>query len=141
MPATLAHPQPLLPFAAFERDGAWSPPVDVREHPAQYTVVVDLPGVEPTTVVVAGDRDLLTITGCRRDRLRAGGVPVRLERPTGKLRRSLRLPGGCDGTKICTRFHDGVLEIHVPKGLTSRPTSDTQGGDHTNSLKRPSAAE
>jgi HSP20 family protein len=59
-------------------------PVDVREHPAEYTVVADLPGVEPTTVEVNVDGDVLTITGARRDRLGTGGVPVRLERPTGK---------------------------------------------------------
>jgi len=54
--------------------------------------VTDLPGVEPTTVEVTADGDVLTITGARRDRLRAGGNSVRFERPTGKLRRSLRLP-------------------------------------------------
>jgi hypothetical protein len=44
MPAELALAESLLPFAAINGDGAWSPPVDVREHPAQYTVVADLPG-------------------------------------------------------------------------------------------------
>jgi HSP20 family protein len=121
MPAELALAESLLPFAAVNGDGAWSPAVDVREHSAQYTVIADLPGVEPTSIEVAADGDLLTITGDRRDRLGAEGVPVRLERPTGKLRRSLRLPGDYDGTKIRTRFRDGVLEIAVPKGLSSRP--------------------
>jgi hypothetical protein len=79
------------------------------------------PVSNPTSIEVAADGDFLTITGDRRDRLGAEGVPVRLERPTGKLRRSLRLPGDCDGTKIRTRFRDGVLEIAVPKGLSSRP--------------------
>jgi HSP20 family protein len=129
MPAELVLAEPLLSFAAVNGDGAWSPPIDVREHSAQYTVVADLPGVEPTTVQVTADGDVLTITGVRRDRLRAGGLPVRLERPTGKLRRSLRLPGDCDRTKIRTRFRDGVLEIAVPKLLGSRPGVGN-GGDH-----------
>jgi HSP20 family protein len=123
MPAKPAFAEPLLPFAAVNGDGAWSPPVDVREHATDYIVVADLPGVEPATIEVTADRDVLTITGVRRDRLRAGGVPIRLERPTGKLHRSLRLPAGCDGTKIQTRFRDGVLEIDVPKGLRSRPAT------------------
>jgi HSP20 family molecular chaperone IbpA len=121
MPAELLFAEPLLPFAVVNGDGALSLPVDVREHPAEYTVVADLPGVEPTTVEVTVDGDVLTITGARRERLDTGGVPVRLERPTGNLRRSLRLPAGCDGTKIHTRFRDGVLEIAVPKRLSSRP--------------------
>jgi HSP20 family molecular chaperone IbpA len=53
MPAELALAESLLPFAAVSGDGAWSPPVDVREHPTQYTVVADLPGVEPTSIEVA----------------------------------------------------------------------------------------
>jgi HSP20 family protein len=139
MPAKLALGEALLRFAAVSGDGAWSPPVDVREHPAEYTVVADLPGVEPTTVEVTADGDLLTITGARRDRLRAGGVPVRLERPTGKLRRALRLPGGCDGSKIRAQFHDGVLEIDVPKGLIAVQPAHTLEGDPASRLTVPVA--
>jgi HSP20 family protein len=123
MPAKFAFAEPLLPFAAVNGDGAWSPPVDVREHATDYIVVADLPGVEPATIEVTADRDMLTITGARRDRLRAGGVPIRLERPTGKLHRCLRLPAGCDGTKIQTRFRDGALQIEVPKDRPSRPAT------------------
>lgn len=133
MPATLAYSELLLLFAAASDLGGWSAPVDVREHPARYTVVADLPGVEPTTLEVTAHGDVLTITGARRDRLHAGGVPVRLERPTGKLRRSLQLPGGCDGNKIRTRLRDGVLEIDVPKRPTNRPSGQNhEGGVHAN---------
>ena len=61
--------------------------------------------------------------GARRDRLRAEGVPVRLERPTGKLRRCAPVPAGCDGNRIRTQFRDGVLQIEVPKiaPATSHP--------------------
>jgi hypothetical protein len=38
MPAELALAESLLPFAAVNGDGAWSPPVDVREHPALAAV-------------------------------------------------------------------------------------------------------
>ena len=134
MPATLAHSELLLPFAAASDLGGWSPPVDVREHPARYTVVADLPGVEPAMLEVTAEGDVLTIRAARRDRLHAGGVPVRLERPTGKIRRSLQLPGGCDGNKIRTRLRDGVLEIDVPKRPTNRPSGhEHEGGDHEES--------
>lgn len=115
MPAELLVAEPLLPLAPVNGDGAWSPPIDVHEHPSEYIVVADLPGVEPATVQVTSEGDVMTIRGARRDRLRAGGVPVRLERPTGKLRRSVPLPAGCDGTRIRTQFRDGVLQIEVPR--------------------------
>ena len=140
MPATLAT-ELLLPFAAAGDLAGWSPPVDVREHPAGYTVVADLPGVDPTALEVTAHGDVLTITGARRDRLNTGGAPVRLERPTGKLRRSLQLPGGCDGNKIRTRLRDGVLEIGVPKRPINRPSGhEHEGGDHANRAQ-PGAVE
>lgn len=140
MPATLAHSELLLPSAAASDLGWWSPPVDVREHPARYTIVADLPGVEPTTLEVTAHGNVLTITGARRDRIHTGGVPVRLERPTGKLRRSLQLPNGCDGTKIRTRLRNGVLEIEVSKPPTNRPSGhEHEGGDQADRAHRPMA--
>jgi hypothetical protein len=57
------------------------------------------------------------VTACTQ-----AAFPNRLERPTGKLRRSVLLPGPHDRTQIRTRIRDGVLEIRVPKrddvGLT-----------------------
>ena len=116
MPVKHAVYEPLLPLAAVTGDGAWSPSVDVRELPDEYIVLADLPGVEPGAVDVTSEEDTLTIAGARRDRLRAAGVTFRLERPTGRLRRSVRLPGPYDCSKLSTQIRDGVLEIRVPKG-------------------------
>lgn len=121
MPVQQAVYEP-LPLPDVASDGAWSPQIDVRELPDEYIVLVDLPGVEPEAVHVSSEKDRLTIEGARRDRLHASGVPYRLERPTGKLRRSVLLPGPHDRTQIRTRIRDGVLEIRIPKrddvGLT-----------------------
>jgi HSP20 family protein len=123
MPAELLVAEPLVPLAPVNGDGAWSPPIDVRAHPSEYVVVADLPGAEPATIQVTAEGDVLTIRGARRDRLRTEGVPVRLERPTGKLRRCVPLPAGCEGTRLRTQFRDGVLQIDVPKiaPATSHP--------------------
>ena len=123
MPVQHAVFDPRLPLPDVTADGAWSPHIDVRELPDEYIVLADLPGVEPEAVHVKPEEDRLTIEGTRRDRLHAGGVPYWLERPTGKLRRSLLLPGPYDRTKIRTNIRDGVLEVRIPKrddvGLTT----------------------
>jgi len=118
MPAQSVVYEPDPPLAAVAGDGAWSPHVDVRELPDEYIVLADLPGVEPGAVAVTSKGDTLTINGARRDRLHAGGVPFRLERPTGKLRRSVPLPGPYEPTKIRTQIRDAVLEIRVPSRRT-----------------------
>ena len=115
MPVQQAVHEPLLPPPDVASDGAWSPQIDVRELPDEYLVLADLPGVEPSAVTVTTNGDTVTITGSRHDRLHAGGVPFRLERHTGKLRRSVLLPGSHDRTQIRTKIRDGVLEIRVPK--------------------------
>lgn len=96
MPVQEAVCEPLLPSPDLTADGAWSPHIDVRELPDEYIVLADLPGVEPEAVHVTTHTNTMTIEGARRDRLHAGGVPYRLERPTGKLRRFVLLPGPYD---------------------------------------------
>ena len=115
MPAKATGDEPLLPVTAVTRNGAWLPAVDVRELPDQYIVLADLPGLKPGDVDVTSDDNILTIAGARRDRLHTGGVPFRLERPTGKLLRSLRLPDGCDAAELEAHIRDGVLEVRIPK--------------------------
>jgi len=117
MPAKHTSYERLLPLAAVTGDGAWSPSVDIRELPDKYIVLADMPGVEPETVEVSSEKDTLTIAGARRDRLRTAGVPFRLERPTGRLRRSIRLPGPYDRSNISTHVRDGVLEIRILKEI------------------------
>jgi HSP20 family molecular chaperone IbpA len=108
MSAEAAADEPPLPVAAFTCNGAWLPAVDVRELPDEYIVLADL------------------IAGARRDRLHTGGVPFRLERPTGRLLRSLRLPDGCDATELEAHIRDGVLEVRIPRAARTirNATSD-----------------
>jgi HSP20 family protein len=141
MPVPQAVFEPLLPLPQVTADGAWSPHIDIRELPDEYIVLADLPGVEPEAVHVTTDTDTLTITGARRDRLRAGGVPYLLERPTGKLRRSVPLPGPYDPTKIQTQIRDGVLEINVPRERKpSAPRIHSQKPAGTDTSSRADAA-
>lgn len=125
MPAITGVDEPLLPLAPVGRFGQWSPAIDVRELPDQFIVLADLPGLKRDEVDVTSDGTMLTIAGARHDRLRAGGVPLRLERPTGKLLRTLRLPDGCDGTKLSAQIRDGVLEVYIPK--TARNSTSEEG--------------
>jgi HSP20 family protein len=45
----------------------------------------------------------------------------RLERSFGKFSRSLTLPDGIDPDKIGAEFHDGVLDVTIPKPEARKP--------------------
>lgn len=97
---------------------AWAPPVDVRELDEHYLVTIDLPGVDPDTVSIEVENDVLTVTG-ERQRPDEGQV-FRTERPYGPFVRSLALPKGCDLDNVVADYKLGIVEIRVPKPAAQR---------------------
>ena len=97
----------------------FTPLLDVRETEDEYLVMVDLPGVKSEDVTVEYNDQVLTISGSR--------VPVEtgqsqlVERPYGSFVRSLTLPKGVDSDQIKADYHDGVLELHIPKPAEIKP--------------------
>lgn len=97
----------------------FTPLLDVRETEEEYLVMLDLPGVKSEDVSVEVTDQVLSISGSR--------VPVEtgdaqlVERPFGSFVRTLTLPKGVDQDKIVADYHDGVLELHVPKPAAQRP--------------------
>lgn len=96
----------------------WSPPVDVRELDDHYLVTIDLPGVEPESVSIEVENDVLTVKG-ERPHVEEGEA-FRLERPFGPFVRSLALPKGCDVDGVKADYRNGVVEIRVPKPAAQR---------------------
>jgi HSP20 family protein len=43
----------------------WSPAVDITEYQDQFELLIDLPGVEATSVEISLDNDVLTLSGER----------------------------------------------------------------------------
>ena len=101
----------------------FTPLLDVRETEDEYFVMVDLPGVKSEDVTIEVNDQVLTISGSR--------VPVEtgesqlVERPYGSFVRSLTLPKGVDGDQIKAEYHDGVLELHIPKPAEIKPKKIT----------------
>ena len=97
----------------------FTPLLDVRETEDEYLVMVDVPGVKSEDVSIEFNDQVLTISGSR--------VPVEkvesqlVERPYGSFVRNLTLPKGVDGDQIKADYHDGVLELHIPKPAEIKP--------------------
>lgn len=98
----------------------WSPAVDVHEADRNYTLQLDLPGVNPKDVKLELVDGLLTIRGERKAEPAAEGIVThRLERTRGAFERVFRLKVRVDQDAIKATYQDGVLRIDLPKAPES----------------------
>ncbi|HLO01036.1 MAG TPA: Hsp20/alpha crystallin family protein [Pyrinomonadaceae bacterium] len=90
----------------------WHPAADVYENETEYTVAVDVPGIDRSTLDISVDDDRLVIKG-----FRAGqeSTQHRGECPRGKFLRTFSVPASVDQKNIKADYKDGVLLVHLPK--------------------------
>ena len=107
----------LLPvFESSLPAGAVVVDVDVRETDDEVIVRAELPGMDPQSLEVNVDGDVLTIAGEKRDERREEGEGWRVsERRFGSFRRSIALPKGIDATAVKAGEKHGVLTVQLPK--------------------------
>lgn len=91
----------------------WIPATDVYEDASEYTLALDLPGINRDALDVSLDDGKLVIRGERQP---VEGVHARrTERAHGRFVRSFSLPDGVDRESIAADYKDGVLLLHLPK--------------------------
>jgi HSP20 family protein len=107
------------------RVSGFTPPVDVHETEEEYLVKIDPPGVKSADVNVEVNENVLSISGSRvADET---GTAQLVERPYGTFTRTLTLPQGVDSDSIEAGYHDGVLELRIPKPAERKPKKITIG--------------
>ena len=110
---------------------SWMPALDVVERADAYLIAVEVPGVDPASIDVSFEQNVLTIRGSKPGtRDFAGGEfgvgkneELRVysaERVTGNFERSVRLPD-VDGDSISAEFVHGVLFLTIPKVKAAQP--------------------
>jgi len=100
----------------------------------EYLVLVDLPGVKPEDVAVELTDQVLTISGSRAPV--QTGEALRVERPSYSFVRRLTLPKGIDSDNIVTDYHDGVLELRIPKRAEAKPKRIAIGGTAQKAIEK-----
>lgn len=95
--------------------------MDVDEDDASYYVSCHLPGVKPEDVNITFQDGVLTISGETRRQTREGRRPLHQEVSYGRFQRQISLPGAIDPAKAEAQYHDGILEVTLPKSEASRP--------------------
>ena len=114
-------------LARRERDeemsmGAWIPPVDIVEEKDRILMTAELPGFQEKDIQIQMEGGVLTLRGERRSETENEGKTFhRMERSYGQFVRSFTLPNNVDRENIKASFHNGLLEIELPKREEAKP--------------------
>jgi HSP20 family protein len=109
--------------ALFEgtRRGPRRMPMDLYRDGDHYVLTADLPGIDPGSVDIDVDGQLLTI---RAERTLATGEGVKWitrEREAASFLRQLSLGQGVDTDRISASYANGVLSVTIPVSEKAKP--------------------
>ena len=100
---------------------AFVPVTDIFETPEALTVVLEMPGVDRTSIEANVEDDIVTIEG-RIDFSKYEGMqPVYTEYNVGHYARSFQISNKVDQSKISAQMKDGVVTIVLPKAEQAKP--------------------
>jgi HSP20 family protein len=109
----------------FGQNGTWSRPavmpMDAYRDGAQFVVHFDLPGVDPSSVDLNVERNVLTV---KAERAPSYGEDVELqvaERPRGVFSRQLFLGDTLDAEHVAASYDVGVLTLRIPIAEKAKP--------------------
>eukprot|EP01096_Ripella_sp_DP13-Kostka_P004294 TRINITY_DN16447_c0_g1_i1.p1 TRINITY_DN16447_c0_g1~~TRINITY_DN16447_c0_g1_i1.p1 ORF type:complete len:238 (+),score=117.48 TRINITY_DN16447_c0_g1_i1:66-779(+) len=96
------------------------PNTDIIETDTHFLFQVELPGFSKTDVKLEIKEDTLRLTGERtKESTVEEGTYKRVERSQGSFAREYPLPPNIDVSKVSASFENGLLEIKLPKAVTS----------------------
>ena len=97
---------------------------EVHDGPEAYTIALELPGVDKTSIDVKATDRTLVISAERRqptqaEPAQAQPAPLISEIRYGTWSRSFRFPGGIQREGLAAHYRDGVLTVIAPKAQTT----------------------
>ena len=106
--APWANTRPVMPMDAYRRNG-------------DFVVHFDLPGVDPSSVDLTVEKNVLTVTAERHFARAEGDEITVTERLQGKFSRQLFLGDSLDPEGISANYDQGVLTLHIPVAERAKP--------------------
>ncbi|MER5573559.1 Hsp20/alpha crystallin family protein [Streptomyces massasporeus] len=95
-----------------------------------FFVHFDLPGIDPETIELDVERNVLNVRAERRSPAPEGAEPLVAERPTGTFTRQLFLGDTLDTERIDASYESGVLTLRIPVAEQAKPRRiQITGGD------------
>lgn len=100
--------------------GMW-PPMNIGVTPENVEVYLFATGIDPKSLDISVQQNLLTIAGERKVPARGDVSWYRNERFDGAFRRVISLPEDVDPDRIRARYRDGVLQITAERPEAAKP--------------------
>ena len=96
-------------------------PMDAYRHGDTFVAHFDLPGVDPASIDLEYERNVLTVSAERSWRPVDGDDIVANERVHGAFRRQLLLGDGLDAAQMHASYENGVLTLTIPVAERAKP--------------------
>ena len=97
------------------------PPINVGATSEQVDVYLCAAGVDPKSIDVSIQQNLLTVSGSRKVEVHPQAEYYRRERYDGDFHRVIALPDDADPDRVDARYRDGVLHITVQRRQAVKP--------------------
>ena len=97
------------------------PAINVGSTDDQVTVYAFAPGIDPKSLDIQMQQNLLSISGARNEAPESGATSYRQERYRGEFRRTLTLPEDVDPDKVEAKYREGIVEITVKRRESTKP--------------------
>ncbi|MFD7407327.1 Hsp20/alpha crystallin family protein [Streptomyces sp. NPDC059866] len=105
-------------------------PMDAYRAGDDFLVHFDLPGIDPETIELDVERNVLNVRAERRSPAPEGAEMIVAERPTGSFTRQLFLGDTLDTDRIDASYEAGVLTLRIPVAEQAKPRRiQITGGD------------
>ncbi|SFN38832.1 Hsp20/alpha crystallin family protein [Mycetocola miduiensis] len=103
------------------RQGPRLMPMDLYRENDHYVLSADLPGIDPGSVDIDVDGQLLTIRAERTLTTAENAKWIARERMSGSFLRQLNLGQGVDIENIAANYTNGVLSVTIPVSERAKP--------------------
>lgn len=111
-----------LPTGRWTEVQNWSLPLDVVENKDGYLIKASVPGINPEDINVTLEDNILTIRGeVKKEEVTENARYHARERRYGQFMRTITLPTMVKMDAIEADYHNGVLELTVPKAEEIKP--------------------
>ncbi len=96
-------------------------PMDAYREDDHFVVHFDLPGVDPSSIDLTVEKNVLTVSAERQWRAAENQQVVASERPQGNFSRQLFLGEGLDTENVEASYDNGVLTVTIPVAEQAKP--------------------